>query len=100
MQYRGNGVLFFFSFPIFALLWLHNRSRFYSLLSNEKESSAGSGRVWDPFIDNGAFCSGLGRKWEKEREGGRRFSKVAPATALPCGPQSEGWRKEHGRDGA
>lgn len=22
--------------------------------------------VWDPFIDNGAFCSGLGRKWESE----------------------------------
>ncbi len=32
---------------------------------------------------------------EKERE---RARKVAPVTVLPCGPQSEGWRKER-RDG-
>lgn len=63
----------YFSFPslspcYFVLLWLHEHSRLYSLLSNEKNSSTRPDPVWDPFSDNWAFCSGWVRKWEKDEE--------------------------------
>lgn len=45
--------------------------------------------------------SGNGSERERKRErkkgrekGGAFSSRVAPVTVLPCGPQSEGWRKE------
>lgn len=85
------------------LSWLHNCSRLYSLLSDEKRNFC---LLWDPFSDNDRLCfqsvRKSGRDGENERgrgEGGERerwrlSSKVGLVTVWPCGPQSEGWREE------
>lgn len=36
----------------------------------------------------------MGERGRKREKGGRLSFKVAPVTVFPCGPPSEGWRKE------